>query len=117
MTVSTTSQVRWVDFSGAPPIVIPRSIASLWHGTTDPATEQYREVNVDAPYYRLRSCLRADFLLMNSAADGQDLRDGNYLLLQLDPGRYAVEFCDLEAESFLFSPLRARRACGITHET
>jgi hypothetical protein len=36
---------------------------------------------------------------MNSAADGQDLRDEDYLQLQLTPGKYAVDYCDIEAES------------------
>lgn len=161
MTVPTTSQVRWVDFSGAPPIVIPQSIAPLWRGTTDPATGQYREVNVEAPVTDYdRACAAAwpgrsvlefggtsvlalytefdlhtwdvrrhlvacggwlpsdddlrrgtwtdhiywqtqhsDFLLMNSAADGQHLRDEDYLPLQLAPGKYAVDYCDIEAES------------------
>ena len=161
MIVPTTSPVRWLDFSGAPPIVIPKSIAILWRGTTDPATGQYREVNVEAPVTDYdRACAAAwpgrsvvelggasvlalytefdlhtwdvrrqlvacggwlpsdddlrsgtwtdtvywqtqhsDFLLMNSAADGQDLRDEDYLPLQLTPGQYAVEYCHIEAES------------------
>ena len=156
-----TSPVRWLDFSGAPPIVIPRSIAPLWRGTSDPATGEDRELNVKVPItdydhacaaaWPGRSALKcgdtsvlalytefdlhtwdisrnlvaggnwlpsdddlrrgewtdsinweteySDFFLMNSAANGRDLRNEDYLLFQLAPGKYTVDYCDLEAES------------------
>jgi hypothetical protein len=49
MDSSITSEVRWLDFSGAPPMLIPQSLAALWRGTTDRATEEYRETNLQAP--------------------------------------------------------------------
>jgi hypothetical protein len=49
MSTSPTSQVRWLDFSGAPPMLIPQSLAELWRGTTDPATGEYREFDKDNP--------------------------------------------------------------------
>ena len=49
MSTSPTSQVRWLDFSGAPPMLIPRSLVEHWRGTTDPATGEYREFDKDNP--------------------------------------------------------------------
>jgi hypothetical protein len=46
---SPTPQVRWLDFSGAPPMLIPQSLAGSWRGTTDPATGHYREVDTTNP--------------------------------------------------------------------
>jgi hypothetical protein len=49
MNITTTSSTNWLDFSGAPPMLIPQSLAGLWRGTTDRATGEYREANVEAP--------------------------------------------------------------------
>lgn len=46
---TSTSQERWLDFSGAPPMLIPWSLAEYWRGTTDPATGKYREFDKDNP--------------------------------------------------------------------
>jgi hypothetical protein len=46
---SPTSQVRLLDFSGAPPMLIPRSLAEYWRGTTDPTTGKYREFDKSNP--------------------------------------------------------------------
>src|SRR5688572_8201392 len=45
----TASEIRWLDFSGAPPLLIPRNLANSWRGTTDPATGEYREFDKDNP--------------------------------------------------------------------
>ena len=37
----------WLDFSGAPPVLIPQSLAPFWRGTTNPATGNYSELNTD----------------------------------------------------------------------
>jgi hypothetical protein len=44
-----TNNVQWLDFSGAPPMIIPSRLAKLWRGTTDPATDDYRELDLDNP--------------------------------------------------------------------
>jgi hypothetical protein len=49
MPSSDRSEVRWLDFSGAPPMLIPRSLSGYWRGTTDPATGEYSELNTDNP--------------------------------------------------------------------
>jgi hypothetical protein len=46
---SPTSQVRWLDFSGAPPMLIPRRLAEHWRGGTDPSTGEYRELDQQNP--------------------------------------------------------------------
>ena len=43
------SEVRWLDFSGATPMLIPRRVAPLWRGTTDRSTGQYRDLDVENP--------------------------------------------------------------------
>ena len=42
-------EARWLDFSGAPPLLIPRSLVPFWRGTTDASTGLYREFDEDAP--------------------------------------------------------------------
>lgn len=49
MVNSESPSVRWLDFSGAPPMLIPRVLAASWRGTTDPATGEYRELDTDNP--------------------------------------------------------------------
>lgn len=49
MSTSPTSSVPWLDFSGAPPMLIPQSLAEHWGGTTDPATGEHREFDPDNP--------------------------------------------------------------------
>ena len=49
MTTSSTPQVRWLDFSGAPPMLIPRSLARSWRGTTDPTTGEFRQFDRQNP--------------------------------------------------------------------
>src|SRR5262245_52084851 len=49
MNTVTTSQGRWLDFSGAPPMLIPRRLSGLWRGGIDPATGKYRELNTAHP--------------------------------------------------------------------
>jgi hypothetical protein len=46
---TSTSQERWLDFSGAPPMLIPRSLAEYWRGTTDAATGEHRKFDKDNP--------------------------------------------------------------------
>jgi hypothetical protein len=41
--------MRWLDFSGAPPVLIPQSLAPFWRGTTNPVTGNYSELNTDQP--------------------------------------------------------------------
>lgn len=41
------SELRWLYLSGAPPLVIPRSLAPLWRGITDRSTGKYRELERD----------------------------------------------------------------------
>ena len=41
--------MRWLDFSGAPPLLIPQSLVPFWRGTTDRATGHYRELNTEQP--------------------------------------------------------------------
>jgi hypothetical protein len=43
------NKLQWLDFSGAPPMIIPRHLAAFWRGSTDPATEDYRELNTENP--------------------------------------------------------------------
>jgi hypothetical protein len=61
------SEVRWLDFSGAPPILIPQILAELWRGTTDPATGEYRELDQDNPvtdYDRACTTARPDSIIL-----------------------------------------------------
>jgi hypothetical protein len=161
MNPSPRPHVRWLDFSGAPPMLIPRSLARSWRGTTDPTTGEHRELDQHNPitdYDRAvaaawpgRSILEfmgtqilvlyseydqhawdssrqmlacggwlpaddvlrgaawtdpirwrgehTDYLLMNSAADAaDDLRDDDFMPVQLSPGIYTVEYSDIAAE-------------------
>jgi hypothetical protein len=43
------SMEPWLDFSGAPPLLIPAQLAALWRGVIDPATGTYSELNSKAP--------------------------------------------------------------------
>lgn len=45
----SSPEVRWLDFSGAPPLLIPRVVADLWRGVTDIATGDYRDLDRDNP--------------------------------------------------------------------
>lgn len=49
MKTPTRSQVRWLDFSGAPPLVVPQQLAALWRGATEPENTDYCELNTDNP--------------------------------------------------------------------
>lgn len=40
---------RWLDFSGAPPMLIPCSLVHHWRGGTDPATGEYRRFDPETP--------------------------------------------------------------------
>jgi Immunity protein 21 len=40
---------RWLDFSGAPPLLIPTRLVSYWRGGVDPATGEYSDVNTKVP--------------------------------------------------------------------
>lgn len=40
---------RWIDLSGAPPLLIPISQARRWFGASDPLTGEYRGLNVESP--------------------------------------------------------------------
>jgi len=40
---------RWLDFSGAPPLLIPARLARQWRGAINPADGDYSDLNVDAP--------------------------------------------------------------------
>lgn len=40
---------RWLDFSGAPPLLIPRRLLKLWHGGFDTTEENYLELNTENP--------------------------------------------------------------------
>lgn len=60
MTAPVSSELRWLDFSGAPPMLIPRALARYWRGTTDPATQMYRECNQQHPATDYdRACIAA----------------------------------------------------------
>jgi len=39
----------WLDFSGAPAMLIPASLVDLWRGAIDPATESYSDLNSKKP--------------------------------------------------------------------
>jgi hypothetical protein len=39
----------WLDFSGAPAMLIPAALVSLWRGAIDPATESYSDLNSKEP--------------------------------------------------------------------
>ena len=41
--------IRWLDFSGAPPLLIPTRLVSHWRGAIDPATGEYSDLNTKAP--------------------------------------------------------------------
>jgi hypothetical protein len=151
---------RWLDFSGAPPLLIPRHLLHLWHGGIDQASGEYSALNTESPRTDYdRACQAAwpgrgvlsigdasalalysefdehtwdskrrvvacgswlpsedelscavwtdrleweihdnEFLLVNSAASGaQGLSEDKYLPVLLQPGRYVVEYADLEA--------------------
>jgi hypothetical protein len=39
----------WLDFSGAPAMLVPASLVGLWRGAIDPATERYSDLNSKEP--------------------------------------------------------------------
>jgi hypothetical protein len=39
----------WLDFSGAPAMLIPAALVKLWRGAIDPATESYSDLNTKDP--------------------------------------------------------------------
>ena len=43
------SRIRCIDCSGAPPMLIPKKVASLWRGTTDPRNGKYSKANLEDP--------------------------------------------------------------------
>jgi hypothetical protein len=151
---------RWLDFSGAPPLLIPSRLLEQWRGGEDPATGTYLDLNTKQPRTDYdRACIAAwpgrgvvpvgdsaalslytefdehtwdeerqliacgswlptnaelsnavwsdplvweiqdsDFFLVNSAASGaQSLSSDELLRVLLQPGRYVVEYTDLEA--------------------
>ena len=40
---------RWIDLSGAPPLLIPEKAVSLWRGIVDSKTGQFSELNPENP--------------------------------------------------------------------
>jgi hypothetical protein len=67
MSTPPKSEVRWLDFSGAPPMLIPQILAEHWRGTTDPATGKYRELDQDNPvtdYDRACATARPDSIIL-----------------------------------------------------
>jgi Immunity protein 21 len=40
---------RWVDFSGAPPLLIPARLASVWRGGINTTTGEYSDLNTKVP--------------------------------------------------------------------
>jgi hypothetical protein len=50
----------WLDFSGAPAMLIPAALVTLWRGAIDPATESYADLNSKEPKTDYdRACLAA----------------------------------------------------------
>ncbi len=155
------SMTHWIDFSGAPPLLIPKRLAKYWRGPLLSGTNIYSEMNQKVPITDYdRACKAAwpgrgvlplhdssalalytefdqhlwdddrklvacggwlpsdeelsvavwsdpfdwsitdsEFLLMNSAENGEDgLPQGSFIDLRLSPGRYVVEYADLEAQ-------------------
>jgi len=43
--IPSEKEVSWLDFSGAPPVLIPRSAAASWRGTTHHTTGEYQDLN------------------------------------------------------------------------
>jgi hypothetical protein len=41
--------IRWLDFSGAPPLLIPKRLVKLWCGAIDPETGEYSDLNTQQP--------------------------------------------------------------------
>lgn len=40
---------NWLDFSGAPPLLIPLRLVSQWRGGIDPSTGTYSDLNTETP--------------------------------------------------------------------
>jgi hypothetical protein len=152
--------IRWLDFSGAPPLLIPARLASRWRGAINPSTGSYSDLDTNAPITDYdRACAAAwpgrgilpvgdasalvlyteydehtwdaahglvacggwlpseaqlaaarwedalkwevhdaDFLLVNSAADGASgLRTDEFMEVRLAPGKYIIEYAALES--------------------
>lgn len=49
MTSEDSQDLRWLDFSGAPPLLIPRRRIAEWCGPIDPQTAVYRDLNESDP--------------------------------------------------------------------
>jgi|SRR5687768_1018267 len=41
------SELQWLDFSGAPPMLIPQRLAKYWRATTDRTTGEYRDLDLN----------------------------------------------------------------------
>jgi hypothetical protein len=41
--------ITWLDFSGAPPLLIPRRLAPVWNGTIDTSTGRHAELDARNP--------------------------------------------------------------------
>jgi hypothetical protein len=51
---------RWLDFSGAPPILVPLSLVQLWRGAVDASSGHYADLNTENPKTDYdRACLAA----------------------------------------------------------
>jgi len=42
--------IRWLDFSGAPPLLIPKRLVGHWRGAISPLTGKYSELNAKEPH-------------------------------------------------------------------
>jgi hypothetical protein len=40
---------RWLDFSGAPPLLIPKRLVQHWHGSINPSTGKWRDLDTESP--------------------------------------------------------------------
>lgn len=51
---------QWLDFSGAPPILIPSCLVGLWRGTIDPDSGHHSDLDTDNPKTDYdRACIAA----------------------------------------------------------
>ena len=49
LTKQTAFTSPWLNFSGAPAMLIPASLTRLWRGAIDPTTNSYSDLNVKEP--------------------------------------------------------------------